>query len=50
MGITRILELVLNFPVGTTPITFYAQFAFATKGAGGYDLLHTSDSFLAVLK
>jgi len=43
-------ELVLNFPAGTTPITFYGQFAFATKGAGGFDLLHTSDSFRAVLK
>jgi hypothetical protein len=43
-------KLVLDFPAGTTPLTFYGQFAFATKAAGGYDLLHTSDSFLAVLK
>jgi hypothetical protein len=43
-------EAVLNFPARMTPITFYAQFAFATKAAGGYDLLHTSDSFLVVLK
>jgi len=43
-------SLTLDFPAGTTPITFYGQFAFATKGAGGFDLLHTSDSFLAVLK
>jgi hypothetical protein len=43
-------ELSLWFPAWTTPITFYGQFAFATKATGGYDLLHTSDSFLAVLK
>lgn len=43
-------KLVLDFPAGTTPLTFYGQFAFATRAAGGYDLLHTSDSFLAVLK
>jgi hypothetical protein len=43
-------SLTVEFPVGTTPITFYGQFAFATKAAGGFDLLHTSNSFLAVLK
>lgn len=42
--------LTVDFPAGSTPLTFYVQFGFATRGAGGFDLLHTSDSFLAVLK